>query len=844
MASPCLVGSDSDTAGLRPETGYPSLRSGPSIPGPVVQPALIPMILLLLVAPQLLGGVFPWAVAVICLMAGVAGWLSSSKIEIISYRRRSATLLDWMMVAALAWTALQLLPLPSGLVGFLVPESVEAWRSNALLFGEPAPSWFPMSLDPGATRLELAKGAAIVAAFLLARVFAASHQRRRVLKAVAASAITMALVAFAHKVAGADRVFGIYEPVYASSRLLAPLMNENHLGGFMALATPILIGLTMDAATLERRIGWASGAGLCALAAVLSFSRGGILALAIGVSIFVSVYAARLYRSSNSLLRSRALPILAASVLATVLLAVGLQGSDLARELSNRHNIAPKFEGAVAALPVIASHPIAGVGRGAFSAAFVDEQGSDKRFFHPENLPVQWATEWGLPIALALLIVVIGSIGRSFRLKRSHAHIGALAGLVAIGTQQLADFSLELLGVAVVAAATLGAVAESWPVRLDYPLRKLCSMISIISLAAATLALSLVGGDVFTLEMKSRAALAREDYATTRELVQRGLSLHPSEPIFALIGADVAVRESDPSAGRWINRAQDLAPLWSAPHLVGARWLFSMGKLDQALLEIREAEALRPGSARSTVCALLVAREDPAVALRAAPAGADGAEFLDRAAVCLPLQSPASIAIDEAARKLDQGLPGPATRQARRLLADQRPIEAIELLQQVPELDVIGRWLLADAYLRTKDPHSAAREIAPLISRRKAPGNVLRTAASIYVKTGDDSQLLRVAALLRGQTGGKAEGLADVELFLGDLYESHRRYALALKAYESSLRANDSREALLSIARVAEAMGNRQRALLTYRRLCRADAGKGEACVAAESLARPVDDWP
>ena len=83
-----------------------------------------------------------------------------------------------------------------------------------------------------------------------------------------------------------------------------------------------------------------------------------------------------------------------------------------------------------------------------------------------------------------------------------------------------------------------------------------------------------------------------------RELAMKGLSLHPSEPIFALTGAEVAVRERDPSAGRWINRAQVLAPLWSAPHLLAARWLFSLGELDQTLIEIREAEALRPGSAQ------------------------------------------------------------------------------------------------------------------------------------------------------------------------------------------------------------------------------------------------------
>jgi len=433
--------------GERRSSSNPSTGpAGPSIPGPVVQPALIAMIVTLIVAPQLLGGVFPWAVAIICILAGVAGILASRHIEIAGVRRGHATLLDWMMVIALAWTGLQLIPVPSTLVSLLVPESLDAWRSNAPLFGESPRSFIPMSLDPGATRLEVAKGSAIVAVFLAARVFATSHQRRRVLKGVAASGIAMAMVAFAHKLAGATEVFGIYEPVYASSRLLAPLMNENHLGGMMAMASPIAIGLAMDADAAERRIAWAVGAALCALAGILSFSRGGMLALAIGMTVFITVYAMRLRRDNGSMLRGRAVPILAAGMLAVLLIASALQGSNLARELGHRHNIARKFAGAVAALPVIASHPIAGVGRGAFSAAFVDEQGTDKRFFYPENLPIQWASEWGLPIALTLLVIVIWSIGRGFRLRRSHAHLGGLAGLVAIGVHQLADFSWSSSG--------------------------------------------------------------------------------------------------------------------------------------------------------------------------------------------------------------------------------------------------------------------------------------------------------------------------------------------------------------------------------------------------------------
>jgi tetratricopeptide (TPR) repeat protein len=802
------------------------------------------MIAVLVVAPQLLGGVFPWAVAVTCVLAGVAGLQASKRIEIIGEKRRAATLLDWAIVGALAWTGLQWLPLPSSLVALLVPESVDAWQSNALLYGDSTRSWIPMSLDPGATRLEIAKGAAIVAVFLTARVFAASHQRRRVLKAAGASAITLALVAFAHKIAGATQVFGVYEPVYASSRLLAPLMNENHLGGFMALTTPILIGLAMDAETIERRIGWASGAAVCALAGVLSFSRGGMLALAIGITVFVVVYAARLGQSHRSILRSRTVPILALAALTITLVAIGLEGSSLARELSHRHNIAPKFEAAAAALPVVASHPIAGVGRGAFAAAFVDEQGTEKRFFHPENLLVQWASEWGVPVALALLVIILWSIGRGFRLKRSHAHLGGLAGLVAIGAQQLADFSLELVGVAVVAAAVLGSVADSVGVRLNVPLRRLCFVTSILCLVSALLAVSLHGRDLFTLEMRTRAALEQGNHVETRRLVRAGLSLHPSEPIFALAGAEVAVREGDTSAARWINRAQDLAPLWSAPHLLAARWLFSLGEMDQALIEVREAEALRPGSARETICGLLVARQDPAIALRAAPAGLDGAKLLDRAAPCLPLQSPVAIAIDQSARKLDPYLVGPATRQARRLLIEKQPLEAVDLLRSLPKLDIASQRILAEAYMQAGDPRSAARTIAPLVSLKKVPSNALRTAASIYIATGDESGIQIVTSRLRGQTGGRAAPLADVELFLGELYESHRRYAPALRAYEDSNRARESRKALAAIARVAEEMGNRDRALLTYRRLCRFDGGKGPACVSAEKLAEPARAWP
>jgi uncharacterized protein HemY len=146
--------------------------------------------------------------------------------------------------------------------------------------------------------------------------------------------------------------------------------------------------------------------------------------------------------------------------------------------------------------------------------------------------------------------------------------------------------------------------------------------------------------------------------------------------------------------------------------------------------------------------------------------------------------------------------------------------------------------------MQGSDLGAAAETIAPLLLAGDVPSSVLRTAASIYVKNGDQDKLQRVVARLRGQSAGKAKPLADVEMFLGKLYESQGKYALALKAFEDSRRANESRQALLAIARVADAMGNRERALLTYRRLCRLDGGKGAACASAEELAKPANSWP
>lgn len=813
-----------------------SIPAPPGAPNSMAFAARIALVATLTLSPQLLGGVFPWAIAIICAMAAATGLLTRFGIVIPSVHRRSTRWLDWMVVGALGWTAFQLFPLPVGVVSWLVPETVAAWHATDDLFDRPLRAWAPLSLDPGATLLELAKGSAIVAMYLTARVMAASGRRRWVLAGVGASGAVMALVAFGHHASGATEVFGVYEPVYASSRLLAPLMNENHLGGFMALVTPILLGLALDAQRNESKVGWGALTATCAIAAVLTFSRGGILALAIGVGLFLLFHAVRRRRNGLPIFSSNATPLVAIGLLATLTVVAVVAGSDLQREFSYTHNRTVKLEAAQAALPVVAEHWLTGVGRGAFSAAFVGEHGAAKRFFYPENLLVQWTVEWGAVFAFTLVVAMLVSVGRAFQRERSNAHLGALAGIVAIAAHQMVDFSLELAGVAIVAAATLGAVVDTVDRRQGIRVRTVLGVMASLAVIGSIVAGSLHERDTFTIERELRQALEDRDYVRARGWVETGLALHPAEPTFVLAGAEVAVREGDVKLARWINHAQAIAPLWSAPHLLAARWLLSIGRTDQALVELRAGESNHPGSMVASVCALL--EEDPRIeiVLRVTPKGEDGALFLDRIAGCLPWTSPLAAAIDAKALDRDPSLSRPALREAKRKLLAGDGAGAIAMLANRPELDTTTRLVLAQAYLKEGEAKRAEETLAPLLQQRRATAETLRTALAIEISIGDEARVRSVASRLRAQALEQGTALAEIDMLLGALYEAAGEYPMALVAYRRAGRSGGSRKSLESIARVSALSGDAAGALITYRRLCRADGGVGDACRTAEKL--------
>src|SRR5262249_49972331 len=234
---------------------------------------------------------------------------------------------------------------------------------------------------------------------------------------------------------------------------------------------------------------------------------------------------------------------------------------------------------------LVADFPIAGVGRGAFEAAFTrySDQAAWLRHAFIENEYLQAAADWGLPVVAFLLILAGRSLVAAWRRLRDRPGcVPALTGLVALALHDVVDFSTELPGVALPAlalAATLfgrrrsdarDAAASSWT--------RAWHLVGAAAVAAAVVA----GAATPTPAPAPRVPAAR--------VVVEGPRLAASLPADSYLPPLVAerlARDGDPSALRWVNSAMYLNPRHPAPHALAAEILFRAGRRAQALLEYR-----------------------------------------------------------------------------------------------------------------------------------------------------------------------------------------------------------------------------------------------------------------
>jgi hypothetical protein len=511
-----------------------------------------------------------------------------------------------LVVAALAvYTLLQTIPMPMGWLAAIAPANADVWSRSLLPLGEAGPAWAPLSLDPGATRVEVLRWTTYGLVFVAAAAISSRHGTVWGVLTVFGAALLAALVTLGHGLLGLTSVYGLYKPHFSALAWhIGPLLNPNNLAGYLNLGALCGLGLLLSHKPPVPR--WILGAGVALIVGieVTSASRAGVLALPLGL---VALAALRRRREDEAFSQSASTWLIVAAVSGGGLLAA-LGGSDKVWSELRDKNLS-KFDMIAWVKPMIVEHPVFGIGRGAFESVFpaLRTTPGNVVYTHAENFALQWATEWGLPVALAALVF----FAWAFRPKRLDATksalaAGAWAGVLALLAQNLLDLALEIPAVCLAASVVLGSLWGDRRIHGTRPGLRLGSLEergaqlgagATALTGVATLGLALGGGahDVTSDRAKLHEAYdalrsARPDAAApVRAQIRAAMRAHPAEPYFPLVGGMLAHRLRDQNAIPWIQRTLERGRINGRAHILLAEVLSARGSKRQALLELRLA---------------------------------------------------------------------------------------------------------------------------------------------------------------------------------------------------------------------------------------------------------------
>jgi hypothetical protein len=741
-----------------------------------------------------------------------------------------------------AYTLLQALPMPVAWLERLSPAGADVWARALVPFGEDGPRFASLSLDPGASVVEALKWLTYAAVLVAASTVAARRSAETGVAIVFCAAVAAALTTVAHGLAGASRVYGVYQPsVPVPAWHMGPLLNPNNLAGYLNLGALSGMGLLLSHKPPAPR--WLIGLGIAVLVAVnvSSASRGGVLALPVGVALLAFLISRRAKD------RGREMPSSAKWLLGAVL--VG--GSVLALLGGNRaafgelvdENI-EKLDMLLWARPMLRDYPIFGIGRGAFESVFPAYRTTAGHvvYTHAECFPAQWLAEWGVPVGAAALLAFAYAL-RPTRLgvTRSTLCAGAYAGVAILVLQNLVDLGFEVPAVCIALTTVLGSLwgnvrgprgdREGHASRLAGIAPSLAAA---AGLALPILAFRLGAPDVAAERERVRAAyeaMAPGDEPARERLraaLHTAMRRHPAEPYFPLVGALSAFRTRTESPLPWLQRTLERAHVNGRAHLLLAQVLEARGARRQALFELR-----------------LVVEQDQGLVGVAGTLAVRWTQTYDELALALPEENPRRAALlldemavqaraaglsdlrarcDDEAIKRDTGAFGPHLRQAEALLAalDKKepggPCEdrarCARLIEQHataldaarPEASVAAR-IRASLMIAEGHPDEAEALLAARCGRATDRSECLRARVQAAGKTGSPEKLAAASKDLLAAACLSAVACADAATWLGDLRASRNETGNALALYARAAREDPTEARWLRLADAASRSG-------------------------------------
>lgn len=512
--------------------------------------------------------------------------------------RNAATTLFLVSLGLAAFTLFQSIPLPRGLLGGIAPQNFDVWNRALTPLREDGPSFAPITLDPIATHVEVLRGIVYSLVFLAALRIASGRRGAFVLSsAMMVTGLALGVAALLHPAFGAEKVFGIYRPEQQiSARHIAPLLNPNTLAAYLNIAFALSLAQAISPRPQLPRYVTAASAFFLVVVQVWVASRGGALAMIVAAIIVVAL--SRASRSVST--RTIRADILALGGFTAVALAMILLAStdDAWRELDSTDTSKTHlFENILA---TVKRFPIFGMGRGAFESVFpADRVGRGFVVFtHPENVVLQWATEWGVVVSLVGFAAIAWSLRPRVALARGQFTVGAWAALAAVALHNLVDFSSEVPGVvialtvcaAIVVGGSSGSGARSRVHDWGKNSRRVVIASGVATAIAIILVLPGIGEDLYSdrTELHTLATNPNESRADFDHAARAAMLRHPAEPYLSYMGALRASNAHDESVIPWAERAIERAKIYGPVHLLIARELRA-SRPAQARVEYRQA---------------------------------------------------------------------------------------------------------------------------------------------------------------------------------------------------------------------------------------------------------------
>lgn len=413
-----------------------------------------------------------------------------------------------LVIAAVACliVGFQLVPLPETMLGMVSPAQKTLFAERSAFSGElgVSPDWKTISLTPHLTASCLALVTAYF--FLILGLWFFGQSRKDVLwllRLIAISTLVMASVGLIQLLFGNGKFLGLFENPMRTAGWPAKgtFTNQNHFANFLAVGlgacfyqflgqqddrkkqcraarktkqTSFEGGSSSKGSFTSLQLFWAVAVVVISVAAILSFSRGGIAAflISLGISCFA-------FRSKIKALSRFAIPATGFCVVAVVVF-----GSDVLasrwNHLVTSSSLSDISKGRVvlwqSLLEAIPSFLVAGSGAGSHAEVYPTWIREDfgKRFSHAENGYLQILLEMGLPgaILLGATVFLTFRLGlkafRSSNAERQPLFLVCGAGITASLLHSMMDFAWYIPGCLILTLTLLFVVYRGSELELPF----------------------------------------------------------------------------------------------------------------------------------------------------------------------------------------------------------------------------------------------------------------------------------------------------------------------------------------------------------------------------------------